>query len=55
MNNNKKYKVTKEVRKTTAKEKITGLIGWGLFIGLIIYLIARKGCKYDYQRKERNI
>lgn len=43
MNNNKKYKVTKEVRKTTGKEKITGIIGWGLFIGLIIYLIVKKG------------
>lgn len=43
MNNNKKYKVTKEVRKTTGKEKITGLMGWGLFVGLIIYLIKERG------------
>lgn len=43
MNNNKKQKVTKEVRKTNGKEKITGLIGWSLFIGLIIYLIVKKG------------
>lgn len=43
MNKNKKYKVTKEVIRTTGKEKITGLIGWGLLIGLRIYLVAKKG------------
>ena len=41
MKNKKKFKVTTEARKTTTKEKIIGVVGWCIAIGLLVYIIVR--------------